>query len=51
VAAGQLARAAGAHRLVLTHVAIAGSDPERVRAAVAAAFGGPVAIAHDLDRF
>jgi ribonuclease BN (tRNA processing enzyme) len=50
-AAGRLARAAGARRLVLTHVAIAGRDPEQVRAAVAAAYGGPVVIAGDLDHF
>jgi ribonuclease BN (tRNA processing enzyme) len=50
-AAGRLARAAGARQLVLTHVAIAGSDGEQVRAAVAAAYGGPVVIADDLDHF
>lgn len=49
--AGQLARAAGVHQLVLTHVAIGGRDPEQVRAAAAAAFGGSVTVAVDLARY
>lgn len=49
--AGQLARAAGVRRLVLTHLAIGNREPESVRASAAAAFGGEVVVASDLDRF
>lgn len=50
-AAGQLARHAGARRLVLTHVGSVNPDPEPIRAGAAAAFGGPVTVAADLERF
>lgn len=49
--AGAMARRAGVRRLVLTHVALYGGEPERLRAAAAAAFGGDVIVASDLDRF
>ena len=42
--AGELARAVGAAQLVLTHL-VPGVDAEAQRAAAAAAYGGPVAVA------
>jgi ribonuclease BN (tRNA processing enzyme) len=50
-AAGRLARAAGARRLVLTHISIGDRPTELTRAAAAKAFGGPVQMANDLDRY
>jgi ribonuclease BN (tRNA processing enzyme) len=44
--AGELARAAGARRLVLTHFSDE-LDAEWVRAEAVGAFGGPVALAHE----
>lgn len=49
--AGRLARAAGVRRLVLTHIASGGRDPESIRAEAVAAFGGEVVVARDLDSF
>ncbi len=51
--AGQLAAQAGARRLVLTHFSQryeSGDDGKRLAAEAAAAFGGEVVLARDLDR-
>ena len=50
--AGEAARAAGASRLVLTHLrASRFADPEELAAEAEAAFGQPVEAARDLDSF
>lgn len=49
--AAQLARAAGARRLVLVHLAPLANDLEAQRQAAAEVFGGEVAIGEDLDRY
>ena len=50
--AGEVARAAGAVRLVLTHIREKRfADPEELAAEAGAAFGGPVEAARDLDAF
>ena len=50
--AGEVARAAGAKRLVLTHFRASHfADLEELADEAAAAFGGPVDAAHDLDVF
>jgi ribonuclease BN (tRNA processing enzyme) len=52
--AGALAAAAGAQRLVLTHLGIAGPTDRVAPVLVSGAhetFGGQVSVAHDLDRF
>jgi ribonuclease Z len=50
--AGETARAAGAKRLVLTHIrASRFADPKELAAEAASAFGGPVEVARDLDAF
>ena len=50
--AGEVARAAGAKRLVLTHFrASRFADPKELTAEAASAFGGPVEAARDLDAF
>ena len=50
--AGEVARAAEARRLVLTHFrASRFADPEELAAEAEAAFGQPVGAAHDLDIF
>ncbi len=46
--AGQTARAAGAHRLLLIHYDVAAS-PESLAAEASQTFGGPVAVAQDFD--
>ncbi len=50
--AGEVARAAGVSRLVLTHFREGRfADPEKLAAEAKAAFGGPVEVARDLDAF
>jgi ribonuclease Z len=50
--AGEVARAAGAHHLILTHFRETRfADPKELASEAAAAFGGPVESAHDLDAF
>jgi ribonuclease Z len=49
--AAELARAAGAKRLVFVHLAPQANDLEAQRAAAERIFGGPVHIAHDLERY
>ena len=50
--AGEVARAAGASRLVLTHLREGRfADPGELVAEAGAAFGGPVEAASDLDAF
>jgi ribonuclease Z len=50
--AGEVARAAGAGRLVLTHFREGRfANPEELAAEAASAFGGPVEAARDLDAF
>jgi ribonuclease BN (tRNA processing enzyme) len=50
-AAGQIARAAHVHRLVLTHIAVPLEGIAATRAAAAAAYGGSVEVAVDLGRY
>ena len=50
--AGEVARAAGVDRLVLTHLREGRfADPKELAAEAASAFGGPVEVARDLDTF
>jgi ribonuclease Z len=50
--AGEVARAAGAKRLVLTHIrASRFTDPDTLAKEAEAAFGSPVEVARDLDAF
>jgi ribonuclease Z len=50
--AGEVARAAGVNRLVLTHFRESRfTDPGELAAEAASAFGGPVEVAGDLDTF
>jgi ribonuclease BN (tRNA processing enzyme) len=50
--AGEVARAAGVDRLVLTHLREGRfADPKELAAEAASAFGGPVEAARDLDTF
>ena len=48
--AGAVAESAGVRRLVLTHFSQRYLEPERFRDEAAAAFGGEVVVAADLDR-
>lgn len=48
---GEIAAAAGVGRVVLTHLVLAGSSPDELRAEVRRSFRGPVTVADDLSRF
>lgn len=50
-AAAELARAAGARKLILVHLSPLENDLEAQRAAAEKVFGGPVFLGNDLDRY
>jgi ribonuclease Z len=50
-AAAELARASGARKLILVHLASSAHDLDAQRRAAAAIFGGEVILASDLDRY